>query len=351
MPSPDWFASQSTPLLIAGFLVCALVIGVVGVLLTRSAERFAEISGFGQAATGAVVLGAMTSLSGMATSFTAAAEGHPDLAVSNALGGIAAQTLFLVLGDIAYRRANLEYAAADEANLTQATLLIAMLALPVLAMTGPDLALGVEGVFVIHPVSPLLVAGYLMGLRVTAGSYRRPQWEPVEGESASDGERFETPKRGEITRLSAKLLAMGAVVGFMGFLLSRIAVALSEQTGMSENTVGSLFTAIATSLPELVTALAAIRRGALGLAVGDIMGGNAFDVLFVALSDGFYRDGSIYQAVGDRQVFLVCLTILMVGLLLLGLLRREKHGIANIGFESAMVLVAYVGGMALLVAG
>lgn len=346
-----WFDGQPLALLAIEFLICALVIGVAGVRLTRYAERFAELSGLGQAITGALVLGAVTSLSGMVTSFTAAAGGHAELAVSNALGGIAAQTLFLVLGDIAYRRTNLEYAAAEEANLTQAVLVIALLVLPILAMTGPDLGLGVEGLLRVHPVTPLLIAGYLAGLRLTAGSYHQPQWQPVEGADTGDPEQPVRGKPGELAGLAARLLALGAVVGVTGWLLSGIAVAATQQNGLSETAAGSLFTAIATSLPELVTALAAIRRGALGLAVGDILGGNAFDVLFVALSDLFYNEGSIYHAVGERQVFLVALGIVMTALLLLGLLRREKHGVANIGFESALVLVAYLGGMTLLLAG
>ena len=52
-----------------------------------------------------------------------------------------------------------------------------------------------------------------------------------------------------------------------------------------------LMTAVATSLPELVTTLAAVRRGAAQLAVGGIIGGNAFDVLFLSASDVAYRDG------------------------------------------------------------
>ncbi|MFW5739202.1 MAG: hypothetical protein ACOC1F_02430 [Myxococcota bacterium] len=52
----------------------------------------------------------------------------------------------------------------------------------------------------------------------------------------------------------------------------------------------------------------AVRRGALTLAVGGIIGGNSFDVLFVAFADVAYRDGSIYHAITDRRVFLLSLT-------------------------------------------
>jgi cation:H+ antiporter len=64
------------------------------------------------------------------TSVATAAQGHPEFAVSNAVGGIAAQTAFLAIADILYRRANLEHAAASLTNLTQSGTLILLLSIP-----------------------------------------------------------------------------------------------------------------------------------------------------------------------------------------------------------------------------
>jgi cation:H+ antiporter len=83
--------------------------------------------------------------------------------------------------------------------------------------------------------------------------------------------------------------------------------------------------------------------------MGGIFGGNMFDMLFIAAADIAYRQGSIYHTVSARPYFLMALSILMTVVLLLGMLRRERHGIANIGFESAMVLVLYLGGVAAIV--
>ena len=105
-----------------------------------------------------------------------------------------------------------------------------------------------------------------------------------------------------------------------------------------------------TSLPELVTSVAAVRRGALTLAVGGIIGGNAFDTLFVAASDIAYRDGSIYHHVSNSVLLWVALSILMTGVLLMGLLRREKHGLGKIGFESVTLIGLYFAGVAMVLA-
>jgi cation:H+ antiporter len=97
-----------------------------------------------------------------------------------------------------------------------------------------------------------------------------------------------------------------------------------------------------TSLPELVTTLAAIRCGALTLAVGNILGTNCFNVLVIAAADVAYREGSIYHAVTAQQLVWTVIAILLTGILLLGLLRRERYGIARMGFESFLVLVVYL---------
>ena len=106
----------------------------------------------------------------------------------------------------------------------------------------------------------------------------------------------------------------------------------------------ALLSGLVTSLPELVTTLAAVRRGALTLAVSDIVGGNFFDVLFIFAADIAFIHGSLYHAdgVGMREVFLLALTLLLSAVLLLGLLYRQRRGPANIGFESVLMLAIYV---------
>ena len=83
--------------------------------------------------------------------------------------------------------------------------------------------------------------------------------------------------------------------------------------------------------------------GALTRAVGDIVGGNAFDTLFIAISDFFYTEGSIYTAIGLTEEIWLAAAMLMNAVLLMGLMYREQKGIGNIGTESALILVIYAG--------
>lgn len=329
------------------FVASAVLVAVVGVRLTGAAARIARMTGLGQAMTGALFLGASTSLSGIITSVTAAASGHPELAASNAVGGIAAQTVFLAIADRVYRKANLEHAAASDENMLQGALLISLLALCLLAVFAPVYSVG--GV---HPVSILVLVAYVAGQRLVATAKGEGMWQPRVTEHTQIEQRRE--KQGATdgrTRIGVwvRFAVAALAIGVFGYLLARSGVVIAERTGMSETVLGGLFTAVATSFPELVTAVAAVRMGALTLAVSDIMGGNAFDVIFLAVADFAYRDGSLYHAMGSRPTFLIMLTVLLTSILLMGLIRREKHGIANIGFESFLLLLVYAGGFLLIV--
>jgi len=328
---------------VAWFLLGGLAIALLGTRLSRLADTLADATGLGEAVFGALLLGATTSLPGAIASMTAAAHGYAALAVSNAVGGIAAQTFFLVIADAAYRRANLEHAAASAPNLVCGATLIALLALPLLAALAPE-PFG----WPVHPVSAVIVAFYLVGLRMASKSHAAPAWLPARSPEL----REDVPAAGAQGVASGgtwtTFVVIAVAVAAAGWVAGQSSIALVRHSGLSETLVGSLLTAVVSSLPELVTAVAAVRIGALTLAVGGIIGGNTFDVLFLVLSDLAYLEGSVYHAAGRESLFLIVLAILMTACLLLGLLRRQRHGPANIGLESVALLVFYVAGIVTL---
>jgi cation:H+ antiporter len=321
------------------FVTAAVVIAVGGTRMTRAADRLADLTGIGEALFGAVLLGGATSLPGIITSVATAAQGFAEIAISNAVGGIAAQTTFLAIADITYRRANLEHAAASVENLMQGALLSTLLAFPLLAMNAPPFSL-----FGIHPMSVLLVCFYVFGINLISEAQSAPLWQPRETyETVHEETHEEQATRRQLRRKWLIFGGLALVVAGAGFAVAQTGIALAERTGLNETIVGGLLTAVVTSLPELVTSIAAVRHGALSLAVGGIIGGNSFDVLFVAFADASFRSGSIYHEVASNQVFVIALTLLLTGILMMGLLRRERTGILSIGFESFLALVLYVG--------
>ncbi len=319
------------------FLFSALVVAVAGTRLTVLADRLADRTGFGEALFGAVALGATTSISGSVLSMVSAYDGLTDLAIGNALGGIAAQTFFLVLADAVYRKANLEHAAASTTNIMLAVLLIGLLSIPVIAVALPEVTL-----LGIHPVTFVLFLTYLGGLQYTHQQKEQPMWVP-RMTAATVQDEADEPQGGQtLGVLVAKFSVYAVLLVISGIAIKESGVALAESWGLSHLLLGTLLTATVTSLPELITTFAAVRRGALALAVGGIVGGNTFDVLFLGFSDIAYREGSIYHAMSTNHVSYIAITILMVAIVCLGLVRREQKGPANIGIESIAVGILYL---------
>jgi len=334
------FDALPAPLLYGLVIGLAAVIVTAGVRLAGRADELADATGWGEAAVGAVLLGGSTSLPGIVASVTAAAEGRPVLAISNAIGGIAVQTFWLAIADM-FTRPNLEHAAASLTNLFQATHLVALLSIPLIAATLPvdPLIAGVS------PFTVLLVAAYGAGIWAAGRNRLAPMWVPKKTRWTAPEVDAAPAARHVTRRLLGTFLVLAVITGGAGFLLTEAAIEVSRRTGLNDTAVGGLGTGVITSLPELVTAIAAVRRGAPTLAVGAVIGGNAFDTLFLAFADIAYAgDTSLYAHFAGIHMMVVLTTVLMTAVLLMGLLTRQLQGI-RIGYESWLVIFIY-GGLA-----
>ena len=259
--------------------------------------------------------------------------------MSNSLGGIAAQTLFLVVGDMVYRKANLEFAAASVENMMMSAQLMLLLCVLLVAFTLP----GYE-VLQIHPASLALFVVYLYTLKLLVDTHQKPMWLPrmSRGTVQESAGKAVNRSSDRIHVSVAEFVVSAVAVALAGWLIASTGMVVAARTGLSDGIVGGIFIAIVTSLPELVIAITAIRLGALTLAVGDIVGGNAFDTLFIAVSDAFYIEGPIYSAIAPTEQVWLASAMLMNTVLLLGLMYRERKGIGNIGMESLVILLLYL---------
>lgn len=325
------------------FVLASLTIFIGGYGLTAVADKLADKLKLGEAFVGGVILGATTSLADTVVTLTASWEGYPQLAVSNAIGAIAIQTTFIVLADFTYKKANLEHAAASLPNLFQGVLLIMLLMIILAAFATPEVS-----ILGIHPVTPVIFLIYYYGWKIDQSLYRKPMWIP----QSTDLTKVDMPDLGNMSAntktLWMKFIAYSTLVGGGGFFLANSAEFIATETRLTEAVVGGILTAMATSLPELVVSVVAVRKGALTLAVGNIIGGNAFDVLQIPLADLLYRGNSIYHTLGKEELFLLTLTSLLSTTLVMGLIRRERKGWVNIGVEGVAILFIYITGMIIL---
>ncbi len=327
------FSSLITSLVVFG--IASLAITIAGSQLARLADELADRTGMGEALFGVLLLAGVTSLPDFAATLSAALDARPDLAMSNVMGSMAVNLVFLGIADMVYRKANLEHAAASPVNLMLAGLLIALLTLPLLAIATPA-----PVHWLVHPVTPMIVIAYLFGLHLVHRAQEKPMWFPRPTHQTVPDTPLQQ-HRGSLVSTWLRFIVLAGVTCFAGWVLMEAAKGIADHTLLSDTLVGGLMTAIATSAPELVTTIAAIRYGALTLAVSNIFGTNCFNMLVVAAADVSYPHGSIFHAMAPVQMTWGLVSILMTAILLLGMLRRQTYGVGRIGFESALMLGVY----------
>jgi len=342
----DWFFS-TWPLWvdILVFLFAAATIAWIGPRLVKVTDVLGDRLGLGDALAGAILLGMSTSLAGITAVATAGWRGNADLAVATCFGGIIAQTSFLVVADFIHPRHNLEADIHTSDVMMTGSLLIGLIGLALMAIAGPDWS-----VWQIHPATVLLPGTYLVGINIVDETKETPGWRTERPREAieSPEERAEEGREASTAELLRRYTVYVVIVSITGWLLAHTGDAIGGAAGLDDSLVGSLLVGQATSLPELVTVIAAVRLSAPALAVSNIIGGNAFDVLFLTVGDIFYRGGSIYHAVADQSIFLGTMGILATTALLMGLIHRKRFALLTVGFEEAAIFAIYVGGFAVL---
>jgi cation:H+ antiporter len=95
----------------------------------------------------------------------------------------------------------------------------------------------------------------------------------------------------------ARYAVAAVAVAAAGTWLPFIGVNIAEAMGWRTSFVGTLFIAGATSLPEFVVTIGALRIGALDMAIANLLGSNLFDILVLAVDDLAYVRGPLLSAV------------------------------------------------------
>ncbi len=146
-------------------------------------------------------------------------------------------------------------------------------------------------------------------------------------------------------RLYASCAVAGAVILTAGWALALTGDALAEQTGLGASFVGVALVAASTSLPELSTALGAVRRGNHQMAVSNILGTNCLELALFLLADVAYREGPILAATDRSSLLAGTMGMVVTSIFLLGLLERRDRTVWNMGWDSLAILVVYVAGL------
>jgi len=107
--------------------------------------------------------------------------------------------------------------------------------------------------------------------------------------------------------------------------------------------VGTLLVGFTTSFPEMAATVAAVRMGALDLAVGNIFGSNAFNMFVLLPMDLAYLPGPVLASVSTSHGISAQFAILALALGMMGILGRAGRLVALVRLESLAILAAYAG--------
>jgi cation:H+ antiporter len=338
-------------LLILGFAVASAVVWIAGVRLATSVDVLSKRLGFGEALGGAILLAVATNLPELAIVVTAALAHNLDIATGNILGGIAIQTVVLVVLDgFGVRDKPLTYRAASLQLVVEGALVVALLAIVV---DGTRLSPDAIYFRVTVPAVLILVV-WLIGLYLIQRAQRGLPWHehglPPDGQKVPRGHRRAVrAKRGPSTGRAAFVFAVAAAATLAGGVaLERLSESISTRIGLSGVLFGATVLAAATSLPEVSTGLQSLKIGDYQLAVSDIFGGNAFlPVLFLPAT--IISGSAVLPQAHDTDVYLTALGILLTVIYLWGLLFRPRRQVGRLGPDSLAVLALYVLGIAGLV--
>lgn len=105
------------------------------------------------------------------------------------------------------------------------------------------------------------------------------------------------------------VLGLAAII-IGGNIVVENAKALALMFGMSETLVGLTIVAVGTSLPELVTSVVASRKGENGIAVGNVVGSNIFNILLILGTSGTLHPIAVTMESMSDVIILVIITIL-----------------------------------------
>lgn len=337
------FETLSLPVLGAVFLGAAICVWFSGTRLSGYASVISDRTGIGRAAVGVVLLGFVTSLPEVATSVTASVGGDARLAVNNLLGGVAFQVVVLAIADAAIGSSALTSLIPQPKVMILAVICVMMLSAAVIGTVVGDTPIGPVGVV------PLLIAFiYVFGIWMTRGERGALGWVPAEPRS----DPAETPPRDMSNgKLAFFTCAAALLILAAGFLLTRSAEGIAARTGVDTAMVGLTGLAIATSLPEISTTIAAVRLRQTELAIGDVLGGNMFDTLLILLVDVVYVGAPVLGEVDPSSATAALLGVLMTCVFLIGMIERKDRTIFRMGYDSLAVLVTYFVGMALILLG
>lgn len=322
---------------IVRFVMLAAVVAGAGTALARAADAIAEATRLGRLLVGSILLAAATSLPELTVDAAAVREGHADLAAGDLLGSSLMNLLILAGIDLAQRNGRRMLSREAASHALSATLAIALTAIAGTAILTagklPTLVvLGIGG------WSWAMLIAYLLGARMLFIDQRiSARLAAEEGPSPA----------GHLWKSAVAFGVAATILVAAGPRLAATAAELAERSGLGGTFVGTTLVAITTSLPELMASLAAVRLGAIDLAIGNAFGSNAFNMILFVPLDAAYP-GNFFQAVSPAHAVTAFAVIVATAIAVLGQLYHVERRLPVVEPDALLMILVICGALVLV---
>jgi cation:H+ antiporter len=316
------------------FILCTAVILFSGSRLSRYGDVISEKTGMGRTWTGIILMASMTSLPELVTGVSSVSiYALPNIAVGDVLGSCMFNLLILAALDVGRRRAPIA-SRAHQGHALTASFGIFLLGVTAISILSDR---SVPAVGWVGASSLLLLLLYLIAVRIVFRYERRriAEFLAEAGEEARYSHISTSTAYFRFTVLG--LLSAGAAI-----YLPHVGGEITAMTGLSGTFVGSIFIALSTSLPEIVTTRTALKMQAVDLAVGNILGSNLFNLLILAIDDFFYLRGPLLSHVSQSNAITAIAAMAMTALVSIALVYRSPRKAVFLSWDSLGIIFTYV---------
>ncbi len=337
---------------ILAFVIITFLLFAVGTQLIIYADAVSEKTNISQLWVGMILLSIVTSLPELVSNLAAVLIVHqPNLALGNIIGSniFNLTILFVVeiifVGNSIFNAIHKNYIKAVRLSLVITGIILLQILFfinvkPIFNFLGinfyPDLSIGF-----ISGASILIFVGYFIGMKFYMKDLS------FDEESLPVEEKYlHLSKQTVIFRFiffSALIVILGIIMSMLADKIALFELQLKHSSLVLGHTfVGSLLLALATSLPELVVSIQAIRKiNSVNMAIGNILGSNLFNLVIICISDLFYFRNPLFHDVSYSHIISIGIFVLMASLVSFGIVNKRKHK-QKISMESILILVLYI---------
>ena len=308
----------------AALAVCVVFLSIKLANYVDLIDKKTDMSG---AFIGGVILAAVTSLPELFTSISAVLfVKQPDLVMGNILGS----NLFnmCIFGGAALIAAkSLCKSTIGNSHLKTTVITFVMFAIMLLPVVFKK-DYTVVGISV---YSIILLVLYACSIKFMAGDSAE-----TEGEDNSPL---------TLKQIIIRFIIMAVLLVTASIFITVAADHLSEEFNLGKTVGGAVFIGVATSLPELTTSIALIRKGNFNACAGNVMGSGVFNFCIISIADILYRGGSVYISNDKSSSYLNIFGLVaaaVVGIILI--MKQRKKDTENAGLK----LFYRIGGFAIL---